>query len=157
MSSLKLAFAHVALVVGCNSGCNSNAKQLDAAVHDAPHGDSAPVDTWPIDAQLIDARVDAPPDAMAHVLTVTCPSGTLPTITTIDSLFAYTPMAVTIAKNAIVKFTMSPGHDVVPDDATGDPGLIVDFGETKCLKFTTTGTFGYKCAPHGFKGSVTVN
>ena len=49
-------------------------------------------------------------------------------------------------------------HDVVPDTSTTtDTGLAVDFGKTACLKFSKAGTFGFKCQPHSFKGSITVN
>jgi plastocyanin len=39
---------------------------------------------------------------------------------------------------------------------TTDPGLVVNFSETKCLKFTAAGTYGFYCGPHGFSGTVTV-
>jgi plastocyanin len=38
-----------------------------------------------------------------------------------------------------------------------DTGLNVGFGETKCLKFTKQGAFGFHCQPHSFTGTVTVN
>jgi plastocyanin len=39
---------------------------------------------------------------------------------------------------------------------TSDSGLHVNFNETKCLKFTKQGTFGFHCGPHGFLGTITV-
>lgn len=73
-----------------------------------------------------------------------------------DSSFKYQPMATTITAGQIVKFVMDPSHDVAPKTAADDPGLKVGFGQTKCLKFTTAGTFNFKCTPHGFVGSITV-
>jgi plastocyanin len=52
---------------------------------------------------------------------------------------------------------MSTTHNVVPTTTMSDPGLNVPFGGTKCLMFTKPGTFKFKCAPHGFSGTVTVN
>jgi plastocyanin len=53
---------------------------------------------------------------------------------------------------------MPSNHSVVPDtSAETDTGLRVGFSETKCLKFTVAGTFHFKCDPHGFMGTITVN
>jgi plastocyanin len=45
---------------------------------------------------------------------------------------------------------------VTPDDTMSDPGLRVNYGETKCLMFTLKGTFGFHCVPHLFTGTVVV-
>jgi plastocyanin len=66
------------------------------------------------------------------------------------------PSAVSIAVGQIVKFTMPGSHDVEPNRAMSDPGLSVGFGETKCLMFSRTGTFGFHCGPHQFIGTVVV-
>jgi plastocyanin len=125
-------------------------------------GGTSPIDAKGIDAKVIDAPVvdaqivDAPIDAAATVVAVTCPTDPVPpTITTGSNVF--TPDNVTIAQDEIVKFVMPSIHNVVPDTTLPtDPGLRVDFNETKCLQFTALGTFNFKCQPHGFKGHVTV-
>ena len=131
--------AFLALVLAA-CGSDSTSKKPDAAAQkDA--------------AKLADAAIDAP----QHVFAITCPPAPAATIMTNDGAFAYMPNSVTIAQNGIVLFIMSNIHDVVPDATNSDPGLSVGFAESKCLQFTTTGTFGFHCGPHGFTGSVTVN
>lgn len=68
----------------------------------------------------------------------------------------YMPMMTTINQGQIVKFVMPGLHNVAPKTASDDPGLSVGFGATKCLRFTSPGTFNFKCEPHGFTGSVVV-
>jgi plastocyanin len=106
------------------------------------------------------AGVDAPGgnvDAAApSVVEVSPCAGESATVIT-DGTFKYSPMATTITLDQIVKFDMDPSHDVAPNGAMSDPGLRVGFGATKCLRFTKAGTFNFKCTPHGFTGSVTVN
>ncbi|MCX5743818.1 MAG: plastocyanin/azurin family copper-binding protein [Proteobacteria bacterium] len=99
--------------------------------------------------------IDAPVVA-AKVETVTCVGGE-PEITAANGTNAYTPNAQTIAVGGAVKFTMPGAHNVVPDPTGSDAGLKVDFTETKCLKFTAAGTYGFHCGPHAFKGTITVN
>lgn len=104
--------------------------------------------------------VDAPPMADAPtgtVLTVTCP-GTPDAMVGISAGgLAYDPMTQTVSLNAVVKFVMTATHDAKPNPlTTTDPGLTVGFGETKCLKFTAAGTFGFFCTAHGFSGTITV-
>ncbi|HET7501421.1 MAG TPA: hypothetical protein VFK02_10475 [Kofleriaceae bacterium] len=110
-----------------------------------------------------DSSSDAapPPDTPApSVMAVTCPATVPLTVDAPDSelRFVFTPATPTIALGDIVKFTTHSEHDVVPDPRATqtDDGLNVDFGTIKCLKFTRTGTFGFKCAPHGFTGAITV-
>jgi plastocyanin len=122
--------ASLALLIMLAACSSSNSKAPDAAP--------------PIDA--------APPTVMA----VTCPGGTVPTVTTDDNTFAFTPSSTTISLGQIVKFTTSLTHNVVPNPTASDPGLVVDFNKTKCLQFTHAGTFGFHCAPHGFAGTITV-
>jgi plastocyanin len=100
-------------------------------------------------------QIDA---SQATVMAVTCPSGTLPTITATDGDDTkFMPSSVTINVNDIVKFTMPATHNVAPNTVVmTDPGLMVNFRETKCLMFTKAGTFGFKCVPHSFVGSVIV-
>ncbi len=108
-------------------------------------GDPAPADS--------PSTTDGP---ASTIETITPCAGESATVTT-DSSFKYTPMATTITAGQIVKFVMDPSHDVAPKTAADDKGLRVGFGATKCLKFTTAGTFNFKCTPHGFAGSITVN
>jgi plastocyanin len=98
---------------------------------------------------------DAP--AAATVKEVACAGGEME-VTTDNASFVYSPAATTITQGQAVKFTMSSTHDVAPvTNAQSDPGLRVGFGQSKCLMFTATGTFKFKCTPHGFTGTVTVN
>jgi len=103
---------------------------------------------------------DAPPTIDMNtnkVVPVTCPATADATITVNMAGTSYMPMATTVPVNAIVKFMMTSLHDAKPNTlTTSDPGLVVGFGETKCLKFTATGTFGFFCTAHSFAGTVTV-
>lgn len=101
-----------------------------------------------------------PQDAPANtnkVQTVTCPSAVDGNVMTTSTVDAYMPMTQTVPVNAVVKFTMASIHNVAPNTVTTtDPGLSVDFGQTKCLKFTQAGTYGFFCSAHGFNGTITV-
>jgi plastocyanin len=105
---------------------------------------------------------DAPaqtPDAAStnKVVTVTCPTTADAMVTISSGGSAYSPMTQTVPVNAVVKFVMTATHDAKPNpQTTSDPGLSVNFGETKCLKFTATGTYGFYCSAHGFAGTITV-
>lgn len=95
--------------------------------------------------------------ALATVHEVTCPLGGTPTVTTSDSVTAFEPMMTAISAHDIVKFMMSPSHDVGPDSTLpSDSGLRVGFGQTACLKFDQAGTFHFLCTAHGFKGQIIV-
>ena len=102
-----------------------------------------------------DAAIDAPPP-VATVLAVTCPATPAKTIVASNSQDIYVPSSVTITVSQVVKFTMPTDHNVTPDDTMSDPGLSVNYSETKCLMFTRAGTFGFHCVPHGFTGTVIV-
>jgi plastocyanin len=93
------------------------------------------------------------------VTTVSCTGATIAaTVTTgAPSEMVYTPKATTITAGQIVEFKMGGAHNVRPSLTNGDPGLLVEFGADTCLKFSTAGTFGFYCQPHGFTGTVTVN
>jgi len=131
--------ALLVLVLGCGSE--------DGKAIDAPR---------PIDGKVVDAGPDAPPDAQTEVRVVNC-AGVTPskTVSSEDGIDAFEPSATTITANQVVQFEMASTHNVVP--VGSDPGLTVKFGETKCLQFIEPGTFNFKCAPHGFTGSITVN
>jgi plastocyanin len=48
-------------------------------------------------------------------------------------------------------------HNVVPDTSRAtDTALRVDFGATACIEFDHAGSFGFKCAVHGFTGTIVV-
>lgn len=102
-------------------------------------------------------QVDAPVTT-ATVEAVTCPATPDAAVTTNAGGTAFEPATTTISVGQVIEFTMPSTHNVVPNAAGGttDPGLTVNFNETKCLKFTAAGTFHFKCNPHGFAGSVTV-
>ncbi|HVK84306.1 MAG TPA: hypothetical protein VM513_09365 [Kofleriaceae bacterium] len=148
------AILPLSLLLACGDdggGSSIDAKQIDAKQIDAPSD-------APIDGGMVDAPIDGPPmiDALQTVFTVTCPN--TPDATIVTSGSNYSPNAVTISQNGIVKFDMSgTNHDVVPlTTMATDPGLQVGLGESECLQFTATGTFNFKCGPHSFTGSVTV-
>jgi len=103
-----------------------------------------------------DAAVDG---AASSVMVVDpCPGTPDATVMTDDSTFSYSPGATTITQGQVVKFLTSATHDVKPNTAVNtDTGLNVGFNQTKCLRFTATGTFGFRCSFHGFVGTVTVN
>lgn len=102
--------------------------------------------------------VDAPPPT---VHSVTCPLSAVPTVMTTDDTFAYDPMTTAIGVGDIVKFVMSPAHNVIPlanptSTMQTDPGLRVGFGQTACLKFDKAGTFSFQCMAHAFVGTIIV-
>jgi plastocyanin len=66
------------------------------------------------------------------------------------------PVSTTITQGQVVQFKMSGTHNVVPFPGN-DAGLMVAFGATTCLKFTSTGTFRFECSVHTFQGTVVVN
>ena len=102
------------------------------------------------DAKLIDATA-------GKVVAVTCPASPAATVTTSNTVDAYSPMSTTIPAGGIVRFVMSSGHDVAPNPiTTTDPALVVGFGQTKCLQFNQAGTYGFFCSAHSFAGTVTV-
>lgn len=95
--------------------------------------------------------------ATPSVRSVTCPPGDMPTVTTSDSVLAYSPAMTTISAHGLVKFVMSPAHNAMPNPLkTSDPGLKVDFGQTTCLEFDKAGTFSFYCTVHSFVGTIVV-
>jgi len=104
----------------------------------------------------VDGGADAP--ATTVMVVDPCPATPDGTVTTDDSSFAYSPMMTTITQGQVVKFVTSSTHDVKPNTLQNtDAGLIVGFSQTKCLRFTATGTFGFKCSIHAFTGTIQVN
>jgi plastocyanin len=102
---------------------------------------------------------DAPRDmgSTNKVLTVTCPTTADAMVTTTNLVDAYSPPTTMIPATGVVRFVMSSFHDVKPNTLTStDPGLTVGFGETKCLRFTQAGTYGFFCSSHSFAGTIVV-
>lgn len=100
--------------------------------------------------------IDASTNKVVEIACPALPAATVMTVNTNDT--SYMPSATTIAVGGIVKFVMSTFHDAGPNPiATSDPGLVVGFGATKCLKFNSVGTFGFFCSAHAFAGTITVN
>lgn len=100
---------------------------------------------------------DAPTQSSNKVVTVTCPTTPDAMVTSSNTASSYTPASQTVPVNAVVKFVMPSAHNAAPNTlTTTDPGLSVGFGETKCLKFTQAGTFGFFCTAHSFTGTITV-
>jgi len=104
-------------------------------------------------------HVDAP--ASAKVATVDC--STVTADATVTTTMMATPESdvymaknTTITQGQVVKFVMPNAHNVAPTAGT-DAGVSVGFGETKCLRFTQSGTYGFLCSSHGFTGSIVVN
>jgi len=107
----------------------------------------------------IDSSVPKDSPGAATVMEVSC-TGITPAamVTTSETTMSYSPMATTITAGQVVKFTTSFSHDVKPNALShSDPGLVVGFNKTACLKFTVAGTFNFVCSSHGFVGSITVN
>jgi plastocyanin len=97
--------------------------------------------------------------ASATVQMVTCPA--TPAATVMTSGFMYAPVTTTINQGQVVKFVMPAEHDAepghfAPDGTVADPGLTVNFSETKCLMFTQSGMYGFHCGPHHFDGTIVV-
>jgi plastocyanin len=97
--------------------------------------------------------VDSP--AAASIAETAC-GGEVETINSLGTRFD--PMSVTISMGEVVAFDngeVADDHDIVPNTANAT-GLEVGRGETKCFRFTDTGTFGFRCGIHGFVGTVVV-
>jgi plastocyanin len=103
-----------------------------------------------IDAGTI-VSFDAPPGG-AGVTEVSCSGGTIAvTVTTPGNRFD--PMSSTIQRGQIVRFDPAAGHDVASDSG----GLFdVGFGGEGCFRFDDAGSFGFRCTPHGFRGTIVV-
>jgi plastocyanin len=154
-TSLALLVALTALEACSNSTSSTGSDPTPDAPGsppDATRGDAGPIDAGPIDA----APIDGMPPA-ATVIAVPCPASPAKAITASDNNDkTYMPSSVTITMGQIVKFTMPGAHDVEPNLTMSDPGLTVNFGETRCLMFSRTGTYGFHCGPHQFTGTVVV-
>ncbi len=101
-----------------------------------------------------DGSVDA---SSGGAVEITCTSTSAATVTTSNGVDRYSPEMSTITQGQVVKFSMSPDHNVAPRDATSDQNLKVGYGRELCFRFTKTGTFSFQCTTHSFRGSITVN
>ena len=99
-----------------------------------------------------DAAIDSPPSTLMVV--DPCPNMVDATITTLASRFD--PTAATITQGQVVKFVSTATHPIGAQPGT-DPLLAVPEGQTKCFRFTTAGTYRYKCNVHSYAGMLTVN
>jgi plastocyanin len=106
-------------------------------------------------------KIDAPASGGA-ISAVDCASTTPnATITAVGTATdgsdgKFMPMSATITQGQVVQFVTTALHNVAPNTGT-DSTLSVGFSETKCFRFTMSGTFAFHCSPHGFQGSVIVN
>jgi plastocyanin len=152
---LRSTLVLLAALAACSSSTSNTDPNPTPDAPGSPPSDAAPPPTDA--APRADAAPDAPPPPPATVVAVTCPATPAGAITALDSNDkAYIPSSVTITVGQIVKFTMPSSHDVEPNPTMSDPGLSVGFGQTKCLMFNHTGTFGFHCGPHQFTGTVVV-
>jgi plastocyanin len=103
------------------------------------------------DSKPIDA-----PQQNPTVLAVACPATPAATFSEDDAVFAFNPVSATINQGQVVKFHTTLTHDVEPAATMSDPGIAVGFNMDKCLMFTQSGTFKFKCGPHAFTGTIVV-
>src|SRR5688500_4680605 len=62
----------------------------------------------------------------------------------------YEPRTANIQVGDVVRFDPSTGHDVVSDGGAFEVGL----GGSACFRFERPGSFGYRCSPHDFTGTI---
>jgi plastocyanin len=121
---------------------------------------STAVDASSIDGPPRDAAIDALPDAPTAVRRVEpCPEIVAQTVTTTNTPnFAFTPSNISISVGDIVRFAPANIHSVIPHPTKpSDPGLRNGAtGEVRCLQFTQSGTFNYRCGPHASMEGVVV-
>ncbi len=131
------AFTSVLSLVVLAAACGSDDAQTSV---DAP--------------RAIDAAVDAP---VSSVVEVPCAGATIASEVSAPG-FSFTISQASIARNAVVRFTMPAVHSVVSGNTPGvdDGQFAVDFNAVKCLRFTAAGNFGFWCNPHQFTGALTV-
>jgi len=96
------------------------------------------------------AKNDSP--SGGAVQAITCPPSPSATVTVNSGGTAYVPMSTSIAPGGVVRFVITPSHNVT----STTPGLAVDFGQTTCIQFPDPGTYSFHCSVHGFQGTVTV-
>jgi plastocyanin len=94
---------------------------------------------------------DAPDAGPSSVTRVDCASATIVATITTDG-FAYSPSDVTVAVGDVVELHPSSSHDAAADDGS----FAVDFGEDACLRFDAPAVHEFRCSPHQFTGTITV-
>jgi plastocyanin len=126
--SARLSLVLVSLLaITAACGGGSDSKTPDASTTDAPPATIMPVDP--------------------------CPGTVAVTITTQATKFDMP--AVTISQGEVVKIVSTSTHPVGPNTGT-ESTLAVPEGQTRCFRFTATGTFGIRCTTHGYAGTITV-
>jgi plastocyanin len=120
---------------------------------DDTSGDDTADDTGDDSGDDTSGQPDAPP-ATAAVESVTCPAeGTEDALViTMNSMFV--PMTTTITVDEIVRFETEGSHNV--ESTTSGEDFGVGFGQVGCFRFTEAGDYTFRCAPHGFTGTVVV-
>lgn len=103
-----------------------------------------------------DSKTDAGTDAPAATIVAVdpCPGGEAATFMTLAT--AFSPVSASISQGQVVKFMTTTTHPVGPIAPT-EATLAVPENQTKCFRFTSTGTFRFKCIVHGYAGMITVN
>jgi plastocyanin len=99
--------------------------------------------------------------ANSTVISTAC-TGTMAATVNAVGTSSWNPGIVTISANDIVKWDNGTGatHTVTSTTtpANGTFNVSLPDGSSVCLKFTSAGTFNYRCAIHPvMTGSVTVN
>ncbi len=143
--ALRLALCALTLTAACG---NDEHTPLDAPVQI----DAVAVDASATDAALDAVTVDAATDAASSVQVISC-SGVTPAATIAATNFMFSPMAVTISVDDVVRVTSVGSHTF-----TSDTGLFdTSIGQDTCVRFTAAGTFPYHCTVHpSMTGTVTV-
>lgn len=134
-------------VAACG-GDDTSTPPIDAAGN--PDGAS-------IDSPTVTPDAASPDAAPSVVQEVACAGASIAsTVTTLGSSYSITQASVPL--NSVVQFTMPGSHNAVSGETAGtaDGQFLVNFGETKCLRFTAAATYGFFCGPHQFTGSITV-
>lgn len=139
-----LALATPFVLAAC--GGDDDGPPIDApGVNDGPGPIDAPIDTG--------TGIDAP---ASTVVEVPCAGATIASEVTAPG-FAFAVTDDTIAVGATVRFTMPSFHSAVSGPpGTPDGRFNVGFNETKCLHFTTAGSYPFYCNPHQFTATLTV-
>ncbi|MDQ3340076.1 MAG: hypothetical protein M4D80_33370 [Myxococcota bacterium] len=100
-----------------------------------------------------DAAIDTAPQATI-VLVDPCPATADATFMTLAE--AFSPTSATITQGQVVKYVTTATHPVKAQPGT-EATLAVPEQQTRCFRFTATGTYKFQCAIHSYAGTLTVN
>lgn len=137
-------------------GCSDDTTVVDAAVVDGQLGLDGETDsTPPFDGEPPDGP--GPDAAPTGVTEVSCTGASIVSVVTAPG-FAYNITQPQVLVNDVVQFTMPSIHSSVSGTPAGvsDGRFTVMFNQTKCFRFTETGSYGFWCNPHQFVGTITV-